>query len=316
MKKLNINKKKKIILVLLIVLLTTGCTKTLKGEDKKVVTNPETGQSLTENILCKPTNKETIKKYEENGVKLDKLPECSEFKVTSGGYEGLWTSIFVKPLAWAILFISKYVNSAALALIITSILIRLVAYPVTKKTAMQSELIKKAQPELERLEKKYANKTDQESMFRKSQEMTMIYKKYNINPVSGCLYAFLQLPLFIAFLEAINRVPALFEETFLTMQLGTTPWLGLTSKGNVVYLILVILVGLTTYFSFKLNKTSATSSQDPMANMSNMMTGMIIVMSLFMPTALCIYWLTTNLFTVVQNLIVKRSAEKNEKVRV
>lgn len=316
MKKLNINKKKKIILVLLLVLLTTGCTKTLKGEDKKVVTNPETGQSLTENILCRPTNKETIKKYEENGVKLDKLPECSGFKVTSGGYEGLWTSIFVKPLAWAILFISKYVNGAALALIITSILIRLVAYPVTKKTAMQSELIKKAQPELERLEKKYANKTDQESMFKKSQEMTMIYKKYNINPVSGCLYAFLQLPLFIAFLEAINRVPALFEETFLTMQLGTTPWLGLTSKGNVVYLILVIFVGLTTYFSFKLNKTSATSSQDPMANMSNMMTGMIIVMSLFMPTALCIYWLTTNLFTVVQNLIVKRSAEKNEKVRV
>ena len=316
MKKLNINKKKKIILVLLLVLLTTGCTKTLKGEDKKVVTNPETGQSLTENILCRPTNKETIKKYEENGVKLDKLPECSDFKVTSGGYEGLWTSIFVKPLAWAILFISNYVNGAALALIITSILIRLVSYPVTKKTAMQSELIKKAQPELERLEKKYANKTDQESMFKKSQEMTMIYKKYNINPVSGCLYAFLQLPLFIAFLEAINRVPALFEETFLTMQLGTTPWLGLTSKGNVVYLILVIFVGLTTYFSFKLNKTSATSSQDPMANMSNMMTGMIIVMSLFMPTALCIYWLTTNLFTVVQNLIVKRSAEKNEKVRV
>lgn len=316
MKKLNINKKKKIILVLLLVLLTTGCTKTLKGEDKKVVTNPETGQSLTENILCRPTNKETIKKYEENGVKLDKLPECSDFKVTSGGYEGLWTSIFVKPLAWAILFISKYVNGAALALIITSILIRLVAYPVTKKTAMQSELIKKAQPELDRLEKKYANKTDQESMFKKSQEMTMIYKKYNINPVSGCLYAFLQLPLFIAFLEAINRVPALFEETFLTMQLGTTPWLGLTSKGNFVYLILVIFVGLTTYFSFKLNKTSATSSQDPMANMSNMMTGMIIVMSLFMPTALCIYWLTTNLFTVVQNLIVKRSAEKNEKVRV
>ena len=311
MKKLNINKKKKLILVLLLVVLTTGCTKTLKGEDKKVVTNPETGQSLTENILCRPNNKKTIKKYEENGVKLDKLPECSEFKVTSGGYEGLWTSIFVKPLAWAILFISKYVNGAALALIITSVLIRLVAYPITQKTAMQSELIKKAQPELERLEKKYANKTDQESMFKKSQEMTMIYKKYNINPVSGCLYAFLQLPLFIAFLEAINRVPALFEEKFLTLQLGTTPWLGLTSNGNVAYLILVILVGLTTYFSFKLNKTSATSSQDPMANMSNTMTGMIIVMSLFMPTALCIYWLTTNLFTVVQNLIVKRSAERN-----
>lgn len=311
MKNLNMSKNRKVILVLLLILLATGCTKTLKGEDKKVVTNPETGQSLTENILCRPTNEDVIKKYEENGVNLKKLPECSEFKITSGGYDGLWTSLFVKPLAWVILYISKYINSSALALIITSILIRLVAYPITKKTAMQSELIKKAQPELEKLEKKYANKNDQEALFKKSQEMTMIYKKYNINPVSGCIYGFIQLPLFIAFLEAINRVPALFEESFLKMQLGTTPWVGLTSKSNIIYLILVILVGLTTYFSFKLNKTSATSSQDPMANMVNMMTGMIIVMSLFMPTALCIYWLTTNLFTVVQNLLVKRSAEKN-----
>lgn len=303
------NKKKLLIVACAIMLLTTGCTKTLKGEDKKVVTNPETGQSLTENILCKPTNEETIKKYEENGVDLEKLPACKDFKVTSGGYEGLWTSIFVKPLAWAILFLNKYVNSAALALIITSLLIRLVAYPLTRKTAMQSELLKKAQPELERLEKKYKDKNDQESIMRKSQEMTMIYKKYNINPVSGCLYGFIQLPLFIAFLEAINRVPALFEETFLTLQLGTTPWVGMTSKGNFVYLILIALVALTTYFSFSLNKTSANVENDPMKNMTNVMTGMIIVMSFFMPTALCIYWFTTNIFTVAQNLIVKRSTE-------
>lgn len=305
----NKNNKKKFIILLAVVLLTTGCTKTLKGEDKKVVTNPETGQSLTENILCRPTNEETIKKYEENGINLEKLPACSEFKVTSGGYEGLWTSIFVKPLAWAILFLTKYVNSAALALIITSLLIRLIAYPVTRKTAMQSELLKKAQPDLDRLEKKYKDKNDQESLMKKSQEMTMIYKKYNINPVSGCLYGFIQLPLFIAFLEAINRVPALFEESFLTLQLGTTPWMGLTSHGNFIYLALIILVGVTTYFSFNLNKTSANTGNDPMKNMTNVMTGMIVVMAFFMPTALCIYWFTTNMFTVVQNLIVKRSAE-------
>jgi len=307
--KKNKNHKKKLIVLLVAILFMTGCTTTLKGEDKKVVKNPETGQSLTGNILCRPTNEETIKIYEENGVDLEKLPACTDFQVTSGGYEGLWTSIFVKPLAWAILFLSKYVNSAALALIITSIIIRLIAYPVTRKTALQSELLKKAQPELERLEKKYKDKNDQESIMKKSQEMTMIYKKYNINPVSGCIYGFIQLPLFIAFLEAINRVPALFEESFLTLQLGTTPWVGLTSKGNLVYLILILLVGITTYFSFSLNKTTANTENDPMKSMTNMMTGMIVVMGLFMPTALCIYWFTTNLFTVVQNLIVKRSTK-------
>ena len=93
-------KNKILILLICMMFVLTGCTKTLKNDDKKVVTYEKTGQSLTENILCKPTNKEVIELYKENGVKVDKLVECKNFKVTSGGYDGLWTSIFVKPLAW------------------------------------------------------------------------------------------------------------------------------------------------------------------------------------------------------------------------
>ena len=151
-------------------LLLTGCTKTLT-KDNKAVVNPTTGQSLTENILCQPTDKETIKIYEENKIDISKLPECEKFKVNSGGYEGLWTSIFVKPLAWIILATGNLVKNYGLSLIIVSFLIRMVAYPITKKTAVQSELLKAAKPELDRLEKKYENKTDQESLMKKNQEM-------------------------------------------------------------------------------------------------------------------------------------------------
>ena len=232
------DKKIKLLLIITVIALTTGCTQSLKDSNKKVVTNPETGQNLTKNILCQPTNKDVIKKYEENKIDIKKLPKCTEYQVTSGGYEGLWTSLFVKPLAFIILFITKYVSSAGLALIITSIGLRLILYPVTRKTALQSELIKKAQPELDKLEKKYKDKTDTESIMKKSNEMTMIYRKYNINPVSGCIYAFIQLPLFFAFLEAINRVPLLFEENFLNLQLGTTPYIGLINNGNWLYLFI------------------------------------------------------------------------------
>ena len=301
------NSKKILLLIIAILLLTTGCTKTLKDSNKKVVTNPETGQSLTQNILCKPTNQKIIKLYEYNNIDIKSLPKCSKFTATTGGYEGLWNSIFVKPLAFIILWFNNYVNNAAVALIITSLIIRLLAYPLTKKTAMQSELLKKAQPELQRLEKKYAGKNDQQSMMKKSQEMTMIYRKYNINPISGCVYALIQLPLFIAFLEAINRVPALFEGKFLGLQLGTTPSVGLMTNHNFIYLILIAIVGITTYFSFSMNKTTAQETQDPMKNMTTIMTVMIVVMGFFMSSALCIYWITTNLFTVIQNIIVKRS---------
>ena len=307
------NNKKLIVLLVSLLLITTGCTTQLKDSNKKPVQNPETGQTLTKNILCQPTTKKIVKLYEENGIDIKSLPKCNNFKINDGGYEGLWNSIFVKPLAFIILWFNNYVKNAAVALIITSILIRLIAYPLTKKTAMQSEILKQAQPELQRLEKKYEGKTDQESMMKKSQEMTMIYRKYNINPISGCLYALIQLPLFIAFLEAINRVPALFEGKFLGLQLGTTPSVGLLTNHNFIYLILIAIVGVTTYYSFSMNKTTAQESTDPMKNMTTIMTVMIIVMGFFMSSALCIYWITTNLFTIAQNSIVKRSKKNVSK---
>ncbi len=91
--------------------------------------------------------------------------------------------------------------------------------------------------------------------------------------------------------------------------MGTTPQIGLFNQGNFLYLILIILVGVTTYFSFRMNKTTQQEGTNPMKNMTNIMTVMIIFMGLFMTSALCIYWITTNLFTIVQNLLVKRSAK-------
>ena len=306
------NKKFKIVIVLLLLLLTTGCTKTLTDSDKKAVKNETTGQILTENILCRPTNKETIKLYEKNKVKIDKLPECKDFSITSGKYEGLWTSLFVKPLAFLLIWLGNLVKNNAISIIIVSIAIRLIAFPLTKKTAMQSELIKKAQPELNRIQKKYANKQDQESMIKQNQEIMMVYQKYKINPISGCLFAFIQLPIFIAFFEAIQRTPVIFEDKFLGLQLGTTPAIGITSSTFYAYLIIMIIIGATTFFSFKLNSTG--NMEDPsMKMMPTMMTVMIIVTALFMPSGLGIYWATSNLFTIVQNVMVKRSKEVNGK---
>lgn len=304
--------KTKIILILLILLLTTGCTKTLTDSKNKPVKDNVTGQSLTQNILCKPTNKNTIKIYEKNKVKVEKLPDCDNFKVNSGKYEGLWTSIFVKPLAFVLLKLGKLVGNYAVSLIIISLLIRLIAFPFTKKTAMQSELMKKAQPELTRIQNKYKDKQDQESLTRQSQEMMMIYKKYNISPMSGCLFSMIQLPLFIAFFEAVQRTPAIFEGKFLGLQLGTTPMVGFTTASIIGYIVLMLLIGATTYFSFKLNATGNTL--DPsMAMMPVMMVFMIIFMALFMPSALGIYWITTNLFTIFQNMLVKRSKVEHGK---
>ena len=302
----------KVLIIVLMLMLTTGCTKTLTDSNKKPVKNEVTGQNLTENILCQPKNKDTIKAYEDNGVNITKLPKCENFKITSGKYEGLWNSFFVKPLAFLLILLGKSIGNYAISLIIVSLAIRLIAFPVTRKTALQSELIKKAQPELNRIQKKYEGKQDQESMIKQNQEMMMVYKKYNISPMSGCLFSMLQLPLFIAFFEAVQRTPAIFEGKFLGLQLGTTPSVGISTSTFFVYILLVILIGATTYYSFKMNSTG--NMQDPtMKMMPIYMTATIVVMAVFMPSALGIYWVTSNAFTIVQNILVKRSKEANGK---
>ena len=324
-----------VVLVGILLLTATGCTKNLKDADNKVVVNEETGQNLPANIMCKPTDEDILNLYRKTKddlvakydkqleakeitkknydkkmkslVDVDELVPCDKFKVTSGGYEGIWNSLFIKPLTWIIIKIGMLVKNYGLAIIITTFAIRLLMYPVTLKTAKQSEGMKKAGPELSKLEKKYANKNDQQSMMEKNQEMMAIYKKYGINPMSGCLFGFIQIPLFFAFYESLYRLPALFEDKFLVFELSTAP-LKAMGKGNWIYIILPILVAVTTFFSFKLN-SGASMNKDQEKQMKYMMIFMmfmIVFMSFSMSSAIILYWITNSTFTIIQNLLVKR----------
>jgi YidC/Oxa1 family membrane protein insertase len=188
------------------------------------------------------------------------------------------------------------------------LLIRIILLPFSKKTLRQSENMKKANPELQRLEKKYENKTDNESMMAKSQEMMMIYKKYNISPAGSCLLAFIQLPLFFAFLQAINRVPAIFEDSFLGLKLGMTPAKGF-SVHQYGYIILIALIILTTYFSFKDSMTQSSGNSEAEKQMQFTMKFMIVMISFAsfsLPTAIALYWIVTNGFIIIQNKILKK----------
>lgn len=299
MKKTN-NSKKVLLILMMSVMLLTGCTKSFKDE--------KTNKVYTENILCKPTDSKSLEAYEANeNVNLKDLPECKNFKLTSGKYEGLWTNIFVKPLAWVIIKVGILVKNYGLSIIILGILLRLLVLPLTKQTLDMSENMKKANPELQRLEKKYGNPQDQETMLKKNQEMLMIYKKYNIKPFSGCLVSLIQLPLFFAFLEAIQRIPAILEEKILWFDLGTTPWAAISS-GKYYYLVIVILISVATYFSFK--NTSAPSVNENQIKQTQMMTKMmcifITIMSFSLNVGIGLYWFSTSAFAILQNYILKK----------
>ena len=155
-------------------------------------------------------------------------------------------------------------------------------------------------------------------MMAKSQETMMVYQKYKINPVGSCLVSFIQLPLFFAFLEAINRVPAIFEGTLWSLQLGTTPMIGIKS-GNYAYIILIVIIILTTYFSFKLSMNNGMNSeqQKQMSFMTTFMLIFISIASFSLPSAIALYWCATNGLNVIQTIIFKKllGNEKTEKVK-
>ena len=303
--------KKKIALILMCVFLLTGCQKNF------TVVNQETGaqKNYVSNILCKPETKEmqdvylnSLEELEKVGIDYEKLPQCKNLKINSGEYEGLWTSLFVKPLAWIIVKVSNLVKSEGFAILIVGLIMRALMLPLSLKSTKMSQNMNKAQMDLNRLEVKYKGKEDKDSLMAKSQEMMMIYKKYDINPMSSCLFSFIQLPLFFAFLEAVYRVPAFFETSFLgVFNLGTTPLEGIKA-GNYWYIILIVLILAATYFSFKnVNSSNGNAQQEQqMKMMSTFMVVFIGIASFSLQTSIALYWIVSNGFTIVQNLIMKK----------
>lgn len=305
------NKKIKLLgFLVLCLFLLTACVRPLK-DDKKIITNPVTKQQLTENIVCQPEDKESIKVYNKYKSKVDisKLPKCSEYMIFKGKYNGLWDSFFIKPLVVLLVQIGRLIKSYGLSIIIVTLILKLVTLPITISQIKQNKIMKEIQPELAKLEEKYVGKTDQSSIMNKTREQAAIYKKYNLNPLSTIASGVLTAVIFIAFYESIMRTPVIFENVFIGFQLGTSPLTAFNS-GKYIYLILVVLNVLITYLTLKI--TQLNTNKDSMQSMNTLFIVMPVIigfMALVSPAALNIYWIVQSGFAFVQSYIINKRAE-------
>lgn len=321
------NKKKYLsIILILIILLTTGCgaNNYIKDEKGKIITNEKTGQSLQKNIYCKPSEGtdtyNLYEKYEDQmDIKLSELPSCDKFKLSSNKTSSLWQFLFVKPLAFLILKVGNLFKHIGLSnsylgisVMLIGLLIRLVLLPFSIKAQRQSENIKNATPEIQKLEKKYANDTSNEAMLLKQQEMMMIYKKYKVNPMMSCFLSLIQLPVFFAFLEAIYKIPTIYEGKIFGWNLGTTPSIGIFKNHQYSFIILVVLIILSTYFSFKFTMKQSANANSAIPGAEKQSKIMLIFMTVFigfasfsLPTAIALYWVVTYSFMFLQSYIMK-----------
>lgn len=100
------------------------------------------------------------------------------------------------------------INNLALCIIIFTIVVKLILLPFTIRQQRGSKINQFIQPEIQKVQKKYKNRTDQESMLKQQQEVQEVYRKYGTSMTNGCLLSFIQLPIIYALYRVIYNIPA------------------------------------------------------------------------------------------------------------
>jgi YidC/Oxa1 family membrane protein insertase len=204
-----------------------------------------------------------------------------------------WFSGIARFLVRVLNFFQGYVKNYGVAIIIVTVIIKILLLPLTQKSYTSMKAMQKLQPAMKEIREQY--KDDKNMMNQKVMEL---YKQHKVNPASGCLPMLLQLPIFIAFYRALYSSIELRHEPFFG-------WIQDLSAPD-PYFVTPILMGATMFLSQKMTPTSA----DPMQ--AKMMMAMPIVFTFFFlgfPSGLVLYWLLNNVLTIFQQVYINRTPE-------
>ncbi len=203
-------------------------------------------------------------------------------------------SVISIPLFKGLQFLHTVIPNWGFAIILLTLFIRFVTFPLYLKQMKSMNKMKKIQPEINKIKEKY--KDDSQKQQRETMEL---FKRHGVNPVGGCLPIFLQMPIFFAFYKVLTVTAELDQEGFLG-------WIGnLTEKDP--YYVLPVLVAVVMFANQKLMPQTTT---DP--NAQRMMTVMPIVFGFFfinMPAGLNLYILVSTLFGIGQQIFVNKRVE-------
>ena len=224
---------------------------------------------------------------------------------------GIFDFILTIPLAKGILFMTDALGNVAWGVVGVTILINILILPIMIKSTVSMQKMQLIQPEMEKIQRKYAGRKDQASQMRQSAEIQALYKKHNIS-MFGSFSTFLTLPIMLAMWQAVQRIEVLYESSLFGLKLGVTPMSQIT-RGAWYYLIIVLIVGITQYLAIEINnimlkrnpRYKVSKQQQSMKTMNIVMTIMIVWFALSMPTAMSLYWITTSLVTVARTIYIQ-----------
>lgn len=236
----------------------------------------------------------------------------------------LWNTVFYEPIYNALIFTINNITfgNVSFAIIFITIIVKFILFPLTKKSIKSQILMKRIEPELKNIKKDFPNKEEQ------AKKTFELYKKYGVNPFSGCLVVLLQLPVIFALyyvfyqgLDLSNGPLYSFIQTPVNINNNFLGLIDIHSKS----IVLAVLAGISQFVQGylaspikpKVQIVKDNKKDEPKTFQEQMADSMQLNVKYFLPifiafiayqisAAVAIYWITSNIFTIVQEWYIRR----------
>ncbi len=217
-----------------------------------------------------------------------------------------WTNIIAKPLLYTLRFLYKYIHNYGVCIILLTILIKILFWPLTHKSYKSMKEMQKLQPIMAKIKEKY--KDDREQM---NKEMMALYRTYKVNPMSGCLPMIIQIPVFFALYRILGKAIELRHAPFFL-------WINdLSAPDRLFHFsfkipfmappygipVLTLLMGASMYIQQKMTPTPGDPTQ---AKFMMFLPIIFTFMFINFPSGLVLYWLVNNILSIGQQYRIQK----------
>ncbi len=213
-----------------------------------------------------------------------------------------WFDLIARPTLYLLNILYKYVHNYGVAIILVTIIIKLLFWPIAQKGMKSMKTMQKIQPKMQKLREKY--KDDRE---RLNQEMMRLYQTYKVNPLGGCLPMLLQIPVFFALYKVLLQTIELRHAPFML-------WINDLSAPDRLYVgfdipflhglpVLTLLMGASMFLQQKMTPTSGDPTQ---AKVMMFLPIIFTVMFVNFASGLVLYWFVNNLLSIAQQYYINR----------
>ena len=213
-----------------------------------------------------------------------------------------WFNFIGKPLLWFLNYIKGIVHNYGVAIIILTICVKIIFWPLTQKSYKSMKAMQKLQPHMQKIREKY--KDNKEKL---NQEMMALYKTHKVNPMGGCLPMIIQIPVFFALYRVLGSSIEIRHAPFMLWIKDLSAPDRLNIGFDLPYVgglpVLTLLMGASMFLQQKMTPTTGDPTQ---AKIMMMMPLIFTFMFINFPAGLVLYWLTNNVLSIGQQYMINK----------